>query len=226
MASTVELRVSRRPGDGKGEARKLRRAGRVPGVAYGPGLESTPVAVDSLELQHALNTDAGLNAILKLDLDGDEHLAIAREVQRHPSRREVQHIDFVTVTRGVEISVEVPLELTGEDDRPASRDGAVLEVALHSLPVSVLPLSVPDQIVVDVSELEAGDVLRVGDLDLPEGVTPEEPEDRTVVTATFVEVDVPEVGEEAAEDAEEPEVVGEAGDADEGAEAGDAGEED
>ena len=176
------------------------------------------------ELSQALSTDAGLNAILKLDIDGDEQLAIARELQRHPVRRDITHVDLVTVTRGVAISVEVPLEFVGEEDSPASREGAVLEAAMHSLPVTVLPLSVPDQIVVDVSGLAGGDVLRVEDLVLPSDVESEEPPESTVISANFPDLDVPEAGEEGAEEAAEPEVAGDEEDGDEGAD--DAGEED
>jgi large subunit ribosomal protein L25 len=120
MSKQVALAASGRAGLGKGEARALRRAGRVPGVAYGADLEQAiPVSVDGRELYHALHTDAGTNAILRLDIDGaDTQLAIVREIQRHPVRREVTHVDFVTVNRNVKISVDIPIVIEGEPPAP------------------------------------------------------------------------------------------------------------
>jgi large subunit ribosomal protein L25 len=206
MSKQVALAASGRAGLGKGEARALRRAGRVPGVAYGADLEQAiPVSVDGRELYHALHTDAGTNAILRLDIDGaDTQLAIVREIQRHPVRREVTHVDFVTVNRNVKISVDIPIVIEGE--APGADEGGVADQVLFTLAVEVLPLEVPDQITLDISDMQVGDVKRVSDLTLPEGVETSEDPETTVIT-----VNVPQLEIEVDETTEPTEVEGEEG---------------
>src|SRR5690606_8245376 len=147
MSKQVALAARPRRGGGKSEARRLRREGRVPAIAYGADLPPTPVSVDALELYHALHTDAGTNAILRLEVDGSSHLALAREIQRHPVRREILHVDFVTVSQDVKVTVDVPIVLTGE--APGVTEGGVADQSLHTLSIEVLPLEVPDQIALD-----------------------------------------------------------------------------
>ena len=226
MADQVALAARSRTGNGKGEARALRREGRVPAVAYGTDLDPQPISVDSLELYHALHTGAGSNAIMRLDLDGDAHLAMAREIQRHPVRRDVLHVDFVTVSRNVKVSVEVPIHLEGVEDAPGAGDSGVINQELYALPLDVLPLEVPDSITVDVSGMNVGDMIRVEDLDLPAGVEVTIDGDTTVATCVVPQLDLPEPGEteEGAEGEEGEAAEGEDGaaaesDAD-GAEAG------
>jgi large subunit ribosomal protein L25 len=200
MAQTVPLAVSPRAGSGKGEARSLRRDGRVPAIAYGRDLiEPRAVSVDANELFHALNTDAGTNAILELRLATGPQLAIAREIQRHPVKRHVTHVDFVTVSRDVRIDVEVPITLVGE---PAGVDqGGLLDQAMFNLAVNVFPLEVPDEISLDVSSMDIGDVKRVADIELPAGVEPLEDPEAAVATVYYEAVEVPEPGSEAEEGA-------------------------
>lgn len=207
MSKQVALAASGRAGTGKGEARALRRAGRVPGVAYGADLESPiAVSVDGRELYHALHTEAGENAILRLDIDGAEaQLAIVREIQRHPVRREVTHVDFVTVNRNVKISVDIPIVTEGE--APGTDEGGVADQVLFTLAVQVLPLEVPDQITLDISDMQVGDVKRVSDLVLPEGVETDEDPEATVIT-----VYVPQLEVEVDETTEPTEVLEDAGD--------------
>lgn len=215
MSKQVALAASGRAGTGKGEARSLRRAGRVPGIAYGAALASPiPVSVNGRDLYHALNTEAGENAILRLDIDGAEaQLAMVREIQRHPVRRELLHVDFVTVNRDIKINVDVPIVLVGE--APGADEGGVVDQVLFSLPVLVLPLEVPDQIELDISDMQVGDVKRVEDLVLPEGVENTENPERTIVTCNIPALEVPEpeegVTEVIDENADAAGVVEEAG---------------
>lgn len=208
MANQVTLAASPRTGNGKGEARALRRDGRVPAIAYGTDLDPTPISVDQLELYHALHTDAGVNAILKLDLGGDQHLALAREIQRDPVRRTVLHVDFVTVSRNVKVSVEVPIHLEGVESSPASSEGGVVSLELYTLPIEVLPLEVPDQIVVDVSELGVTDQITVADLKLPSGVEAQVDAETTVVTVLTPEAAEPATTEGVTEGADGAQAAG------------------
>lgn len=209
MADQIALTADARPGDGKGEARALRHEGRVPAIAYGSGLDATPVHVDARELRHALSTDAGENAVIRLAVAGDTHLAMAREIHRHPVRRDVLHLDFVTINRNQVVTVEVPIHVIGEVE------GAIVSQPLNSLSIEVLPLEVPDQIEITVEGLEVGDVIRVADVTVPDGVTVLNDGDETVVSIT-----VP--SEEPAEDEEETTVIGEEGDEADDAEADEA----
>lgn len=220
MADQVTLAVEPRTGRGKGEARRLRRAGRVPAIAYGAGLDATAVSVNGLELYHALRTDAGFNALIRLEMDGDVHLTLARELQRHPVRREIMHVDFVAVDREVKVTVDVPLHLEGE--APGSNEGGVVDQVRFSASVEVLPLEVPDELTLDISDMQVGDVKRLEDVPLPTGVELLDDPDRTVVSVYVPTVEVPEdeVDEDEAlsveEAAEAAEAVEEASD-DEGA---------
>jgi large subunit ribosomal protein L25 len=136
------------------------------------------LAVDSRELRGALQSDAGLNALISLKVDGANHLAMARQLQRHPVRGTVDHVDFVIVRRDEVVAVEVPVHLVGEALDVHRNDGLV-EQQLFSLVINATPGNIPSTIDVDVSELTIGDAVRVGDLKLPPGVTtdidPEEP---------------------------------------------------
>lgn len=206
MADQIALTADTRPGDGKGEARALRHEGRVPAVAYGSGLESTPVHVDARDLRLAMSTDAGENAVFRLDIAGDTHLAMAREIHRHPVRRTILHLDFVTINRRKKVHVDVHVVVSGEVE------GAITNQSLNSLSIEVLPLEVPDHIDVSVDGLEVGDVIRAGDVTVPEGVTILNDPEQTVVSITAPSEEPVEAEEEV--DPAAVETVGEAGEAD------------
>jgi large subunit ribosomal protein L25 len=193
---------------GSAEARRLRTTGKVPGVLYGHGIDPLPLAVGSRELRAALTSDSGLNALISLDVGGTRHLAMARQLQRHPVRRTVDHVDFVVVRRDEVVSAEVNIHLVGEALEVDRADGLV-EQQLFSLVVHATPGNIPNVIEVDISDLSIGEAIRVGDLKLPEGVTTEvDPEDTVVAgqasrTATEVEEGTAEAAAAAAS-AEEP----------------------
>jgi large subunit ribosomal protein L25 len=155
---------------GSSEARRLRLAGKVPGTLYGHGIDPIDVAVGSRELRSALTSDSGLNALISLDVGGTNHLAMARQLQRHPVRRTIDHVDFVVVRRDEVVSVEVPIHLVGEALEVERADGLV-EQSLHSLVVHAKPGDIPNAIEVDITELAIGEAIRVSDLNLPAGAT-------------------------------------------------------
>ncbi|HEX2063463.1 MAG TPA: 50S ribosomal protein L25 [Acidimicrobiales bacterium] len=155
---------------GSRAAKRLRRAGKIPGVVYGHGAEPVPVAVDARSLRAALTTGAGLNALLDLQVDGTSHLTLAREVQRDPVRGTVLHVDFLIVRRDEVISADIPINLVGEAEELHRNDG-VVDQQLFTLSVESTPDRIPPSVDVDVTSLVIGDTVRVGDLRLPEGVT-------------------------------------------------------
>lgn len=165
----VTLDAEARPGTGKGVNRKLRAAGKVPGVIYGRGSTPTPVAVERMALMRAFKTDAGRNVLIDIKLEGETHLTLARELQRNPVGGAILHVDFLKIARDVAIEVDVPIHIEGES--PGVKEGGVIEHHLWNVRVSCLPTNVPDRLTADVSRMIIGDMLRVGDLITIEGVT-------------------------------------------------------
>ena len=161
---------------------RLRAGGKIPGVVYGHGIEPIPVAVDARALRAALTTDAGLNALLNLDLGSSAHLTLARELQRHPVRHTVVHVDFQVVRRDEVIAAEVPIALVGEAEE-VHRGAGVVDQQLFALVVHATPGRIPNTIEVDVSRLTIGDTVRVGDLRLPSGVTSDVDVEAAIVVA-------------------------------------------
>ncbi|GBC86146.1 General stress protein CTC [bacterium HR12] len=164
----LKLVAERREGTGKGVARKLRAAGRVPAIVYGRGMEPIPVSVDAKDLYHVLH-QGGANVLLDLVVDGEPHLALAREVQRDHIRNRFVHVDFLAVSRTEKITVSVPIQVVGES--VGVKAGGVLEHHLWEVQVECLPGDVPEAIEADVSALAVGDTMKVADLVPPKGVT-------------------------------------------------------
>ena len=210
---------------GSAEARRLRAAGKVPAVLYGHGVEPLSLAVGSRDLRAALTGDSGLNALISLDVGGQRHLAMARQLQRHPVRRSIDHVDFVIVRRDEVVTAEVPVHLVGEAQSVERADGLV-EQQVFAIEVHAKPADIPNAIEVDISGLSIGEVIRVGDLKLPAGVSteldPEEPVVAGQASRVSAEVEEEEAAAEAAATGEEPGEDGE--DAGGGAGEGGAGE--
>jgi large subunit ribosomal protein L25 len=158
----VKLNVEVRNEQGKGAARRARAAGKVPGVVYGRGMEAVPIAVDRREFVTALHTDAGLNVLLQLELQGEDVITLARELQRDPVKGTLLHVDLVAIDMKTEVEVEVPIHIVGES--PGVKEGGVLETPLFTLHVRCLPGDVPESIDADISSLNIGDSLRVSEL--------------------------------------------------------------
>jgi large subunit ribosomal protein L25 len=196
--SEYQLAAEPRTDTGKGPARRARAAGRVPAVLYGHGIKPEHLTVDAREFSQALR-GGGANALITLRLGRARHLALAREIQRHPVRGTFTHVDFLAVRRGEKVTVSVPVHLTGE--APGVVQDGVLAQDLHQLNVEAEVTAVPEAIEGDISGLEIGGVLRVGDLKPPEGATilddPEAPV-ASVMPPTVERVEA-EAEEEAAE---------------------------
>ena len=158
----VRLKAQVRDGSGKGVSRRTRAEGRVPAIVYGQGMEPVSISVDRREFVTALHTDAGMNVLLDLEINGDTTLALTRELQRDPVRGTLLHADFVKIDRTQEVEVEVPVHIVGES--PGVKEGGVLENPLFQLHVRSLPGNVPESIDADISGLAIGDALRVAEL--------------------------------------------------------------
>ncbi len=163
-------------------ARRLRREGKVPAVIYGHGIEPIPVAVETRALRSALTTAAGLNALLELDLGGEKHLVLTREMQRHPVKGSVSHVDFQVVRRDEQVSAEVPVSIVGEATKVDLADGMV-DQQLFTLNIKAQPSKIPSVVEVDITEMEIGDSIKVADIPLPDGVVADTDGEVAVVSA-------------------------------------------
>jgi large subunit ribosomal protein L25 len=192
-----KLKAEVREGTGKGVARKLRAGGRVPAVLYGHDRSPLPLSVNARDLFHVLHTGAGANVLVDLIVDGKQHLALPREVQRNHIRDQLVHVDFLVVNRDETIVIDVPIREVGES--PGVKAGGVVEHHLFELHVECLPSDVPEHIDADISKLDFGDALRVGDIAAPRGVTVLTNEEESVlavvvpaVLRTEAELETPE----------------------------------
>lgn len=164
----VTLVAEPRPEHGSPASRRLRRSGKVPAVVYGLESEPVPVAVSAKEMMHVIHR-VGINALINLEVDGHEGLlTMAREVQRHPIKGELVHIDFVRIRADVAVQAEIAVHLTGEPI--GAKEGGVLEQALFTVTVSAKPRELPASFEIDVSDLAMGDSKKVADLEVPAGV--------------------------------------------------------
>ncbi|MDP6145566.1 MAG: 50S ribosomal protein L25 [Acidimicrobiales bacterium] len=206
---------------GSRSSRRLRRDGRVPGVLYGLGEDALVFSVDYTDLRGALTTEAGLNALIQINVGGSNQLSILKTLQRHPVKNEVIHVDFVRVDPNQELAVEVRLKLEGDAKKVTDENGMV-DQTMFSLSVLSLPQAIPNELIVDVSNLEINSSVRVEDIKLPEGVRTEVDPEETVAVGTVTRSTMESI---AAEEAAEMGLLedGEDGE-DSGAEGDDSGE--
>jgi large subunit ribosomal protein L25 len=221
-ADRATLNVNARDTFGSRASRRLRREGFVPGVVYGQGGEAKPFQVPERELRHLLLEG---HTLLDLQIDGSTAVPVViKEQQHHPLRGEVVHLDCLEVRLDEAIESEVPIELVGEDQAPGVKEGGVLEHVTREVTVEALPTEIPEQLVVDVSEMVIGDTVSLEAVVAPEGTKfmVDDPAEITIATLSPPRVEEePEVEEEVlvGEDGEPIEPVeGEEGEAPEGEE--------
>ncbi len=193
---------------GSRSTRRLRTEGRIPGVVYGHGTEPIPVSVVAREFQIAMSGESGLNTLLSLNVDGKDLLTLARDIQHHPVRNVVTHVDFLIVRRDELISAEVPINLIGEAVEVGHGDG-IVDQQLFTLHIKAKPTDIPSSVDIDISSLIIGGALHVSDIAIPAGVELETDIDATVVAGNPPRVQV------AAEPVEGAEEVAPAADTDE-----------
>jgi len=183
------LNAKKRDGSGKGVARTLRREGRVPAVIYGRELDAIHLSVDAHEAERLFHSISVDNTIVDLAVEGEKkpYLTLVREIQTHPWRNVLLHVDFLRIQEGVAVDLEVPINLIGV---PAGvrLGGGVLEQIIHDLPIRCEPSKIPEKIELDVTHMELNAALRVADLVLPEGIEVRIPGDRTVCSVAIPKI--------------------------------------
>ena len=220
MADATTLKAEIRDGTGKGVARKLRAAGRLPAVLYGGDGEPVHLSLDAHDAEYLFRNISVDNTIVDLEVEGEKGAVatLVREIQTHPWKATLLHVDFLRIQKGVTIDVNIPLNLVGTPVG-VQVDGGQLEQIIHDLPIRCIPSKIPEVIEVDVSHLALNDVMHVSDVTFEEGIEVAIAQERTICMVSQQRA----AAEETVEEGEEGAVDGVAADAPAAAE-GDGGE--
>lgn len=180
MAKTVNIRVNERKTAGKGAARAERRAGLIPGVIYGEKKEPVMFSISALDLDAQLRQSGFWTRQFEIEVGKNKYHAICQDIQTHPITDRPIHIDFLRVSANTELQIEVPVMYENELAAPGLKNGGVLNAIYRSIEVMCKPKDIPETLFVDLTGLEMGDVVKLGDVKFPAGVKPVEDLDTTI----------------------------------------------
>lgn len=166
-----ELKAQARSGVGKGAARALRRQGLIPAVIYGNKQPAEPIAIPFKDAQRAIYAGGFLSHIITLDVDGKKVQVIPRDYQLDPVKDFALHVDFLRVTAGAKINVQVPVTFVNEDKSPGLKRGGTLNIVHHTLDLTVDANAIPENVTVDLTGLDIGDIVHISAIKLPAGAT-------------------------------------------------------
>ncbi|MGA2655400.1 MAG: 50S ribosomal protein L25/general stress protein Ctc [Gammaproteobacteria bacterium] len=215
---TFELHAQPRADIGKGASRRLRHAGKLPAIIYGAGSVPESITFLQKDLKKATENEAFFSHILSIHIDGKVHNAVVKDMQRHPYKPIIMHMDLLRINMNEEITMNVPLHFIGEENAPGIKDGGTVSHLANSVEITCLPAKLPEYIAVDVSNLALNHIVHLSDLVLPAGVRlteleGEEKNDLPVVHITVLKVkeeteevapeaegEVPTIGEEESEE--------------------------
>jgi large subunit ribosomal protein L25 len=217
MSDIILIAAEQRERAGKGVARALRREGLVPAVIYGDNKDPVGVSLSRKDFTKLYNTGRLMSTLIDIEVEGKKTRVLTRDLQLHPVRDDIMHADFLRLSKGTKIAVEVQVNFLNEETCPGLKSGGVLNVVRYTVELNCPADSIPDEIEVDLEKVQMGDSVHISDIDLPEGVVPVI-SDRDFTIATIA---VPAGG--AGDDAEADGEEGEA--ATEEAEGGEGGEE-
>lgn len=205
MTAVFNINAESRSDVGKGASRRLRHAGKVPAILYGDSKEPTALALDHNAMLLATANEGFYSHILNLNIDGQTHKAVLKDLQRHPARPVILHMDFQRVSENTRVRVHIPVHYIGEDRAPGVKAGGLVHHYVSNIEVSCLAVKMPEYIEVDVSGLNIGEALHLSDLKLPEGVIITELSHGPEHDLAVVSIHAPRVGgeEEAAAPAAE-----------------------
>ncbi len=203
--ATAQLSVSARSDTGKGVARKLRAAGRIPAIIYGHAREPLSLSLDTHTLELLLEKVFYRTTVFELDMDGTKSNALIREIQRHPYKKEILHIDFQELVAGEKVTVSVPLSFIGASI--GVKEGGIIDQIMHDLSIRVDPMQIPNKIEIDVTTLAIGRSIHVGDVKVPDGVEVLDDVEATICTCAAPKEEKAPEPVEGAPVAAEPEVL-------------------
>jgi large subunit ribosomal protein L25 len=207
MATTATISATARAETGKGVARKLRAAGEIPAVIYGHKRAAQSITVPARDLDRLLARISAANTVVELSIDGTTSRTLIREIQRHPFKRQLLHVDFQELVAGETVTVKIPLVLVGTSDGVRT-GGGVLDQVLYSLEIECDPASMPNHIDVDVTHVGVGESVHVRDLVLPQGITVLDDADASVLSVQLTRAAVEDAATvPAADTSGEPEVI-------------------
>ncbi|HID81606.1 MAG TPA: 50S ribosomal protein L25/general stress protein Ctc [Chromatiales bacterium] len=165
------LNAELRDDQGKGASRRLRRTGKFPAIVYGAGKEPVAITLDHNEILRYMEDEAFYSSLLSLKLGGEDERVILRDIQRHPAKPFVLHVDLLRVKKGELLRMHVPLHFMGEEDSPGVKAGGVSMHNMVEVEIECLPRNLPEYIEVDVSKLDVGDAVHLSELQMPDDVT-------------------------------------------------------
>jgi large subunit ribosomal protein L25 len=215
MSVDFTVNAEKRSDEGKGASRRLRRAGKFPAVIYGAGKDSVSLTLDQDEVFHHLENEAFFSHILSLKIGKESEKVVLKDMQRHPGRPIILHMDFQRISAKEKINMHIPLHFTGEEDALGIKAGGLASHLMTGVDISCLAKDLPEFIAIDVAAIELGGSLHLSDLTLPEGV--EIPalahgadHDLPIFSIHTPKVIIEEEDEKPAEESVEPEEGGEA----------------
>ena len=172
MSDIISLTAEKRERAGKGVARALRREGLVPAVIYGDNKDPEGISLSRKDFTKLYNTGRLMSTLLDIEVDGKKTRVLTRDLQLHPVRDDIMHADFLRLSKGTKIAVEVQVVFLNEDTCPGLKTGGVLNVVRYSVELNCPADSIPDSIEVDLAEVNMGDSVHISDITLPDGVVP------------------------------------------------------
>ena len=167
--ATVSLSANARDGKGKGAARSLRSQGQVPAVIYGHGRQPQPLALNARDLDKLLSHIQAESTVIEVSVGGQTAKTLIREIQRHPIKRQILHVDFQALVAGEKVTVSIPIVLLGVPEG-VRLEGGVLDQTLREIEIEVDPSNIPDHVEYDITNMVIGDSVHISDLKVPEGV--------------------------------------------------------
>ncbi len=180
MSTTLVASTGRE--SGSAAARRLRREEKIPAVIYGQGMDPLPVTIDRRDLRIALSGAAGTNTILEIAVDGNKYPAVIRDLQRHPVKRTVAHVDFLRINMSEELTIAVPVRLIGEA-KAVLAEGGLVDASQDTIDIITTPANMPSEISIDIASMQPGEVIRLGQIALPAGTRSLGDPDLPIVTA-------------------------------------------
>ena len=229
MSNQIEIQTEPRDMSGTADSRRIRHAGKIPAVLYGAGKDNEHVVLDHDEMFHNLEKEGFVASILSVKTDKGAQQAILRDVQMHPYKPQVMHIDFLRIRESEAMTIKVPVHLVGEGDAPGVVEGGILTQSINEIDITCLPKDLPEYLQINISTLELSSSMHMSDIILPEGVQLtgfmyiDEEDEQAMVDANHAVVSIvpPRAPTEEPEEAEELE---EGIEVEEGADTGDSDE--